>query len=128
MVIEHDAWLAGLQKGDDVIVLSGFIHDTPRLRKLTHVTPKQVGIANDRYWRKNGRRVGSDGIYRSRLTAPTPELIEKIKRDHALSRLRYETWDKYPNALLFAVLALVEGATGGAVDPVGEKVTSGPRA
>lgn len=120
----EDVWLAQLKKGDSAVVVSGFIHNTLRLRVVTHSTPAQVEVDKERYWRKNGRRIGDSGYHRAHLKEPTPELLVKIRRDHALSRLKYEVWDNHPNAVLFAVVTLLDEATSaGAVDPVGEKVT-----
>lgn len=123
--MEYADWINGLKRGDDVIVKAGFINDTLRLLTVTHATPKQVEVEQERYWRKNGRRIGDSGFHRAYLLQPTPALMERVRREHVLSRLRNERWDNHPNEVLFAVAQVLESATS---DPARAQSSDGSQA
>jgi len=77
MASDLASYLAGLKAGDVVIVQdrNGFRND-----KVTKVTPTQVVVGTDRYYRTNSvHRIGllitSDKwIYRSNIIEPTPRI------------------------------------------------------
>lgn len=78
---ERKAWLEGLKEGDRVAVSSGYGYRDYSIYKIDRLTKTQIVIRNNKYWRKDGRFVGSSSSYRTvELQPVTAKVVEAVDR------------------------------------------------
>lgn len=105
-------WLERLKAGDEVIIQSGeYGH---RLLNVERVTPAQIVIGRQRFWRVSGVLVGLGprdmGV---RLTEPTPERKAKILRNETMRRLVQDVkWSTLTDGALAQIVGIIEGENG----------------
>lgn len=110
-------WLAGLQKGDPVVVRSSHTSDGfGRLDEIARITPKQfIDERGSRYRREDGERIGDSGSYYSTwIEEPTAAREAAMATDRRRNELRYEIgqvrWRDHSLATLEAVVAVLAKA------------------
>jgi hypothetical protein len=107
--MESQQWLLSLKKFDPVVLQSDYGRSL-RLCKIDHATPTQIHIGRQKFRRKDGGMVACHGYNRSYLVEPTTERLVAIRRENALSRLRFELWQNHDNATLFSVIDVLDAA------------------
>lgn len=103
-------WLENLKAGDAVIRSHGYGVRTLMLSRVLKVTPSQVVLPHDeRFSRKDGRRIGAKGYYTLSILEATPERLAEVRRTKLVSRLTHDTdFDEFPLSTLEAVVALLD--------------------
>lgn len=112
--------LAQVQAGDCVVLVThGWDEWNYSRVRVERVTEKMIGVANARFWRVTGRRVGQDTWHAQYIRALVPEnesyyqesLAKTKARTHynnLLVRVRAKNWRDCSDVQLEEVVALLD--------------------
>ena len=98
--------LSDLFVGDIVAIITNL--DRTVSGRVDRLTPTQIQVGENRFWKKNGRRVGDHDIYRSQCIVPMTEALSaEIERDTNIRLVRAALWWNMTNEALSRVVQIV---------------------
>lgn len=87
-------WLDSLKVGDEVAIIGGMYTE---VATVTRATPTQVGVGHRKFWRKDGRAVGSSRGWRSMwLREVTDKIRDEAEHRALVSNLSATNWRAFP--------------------------------
>jgi ribosomal protein L24 len=108
-----DEWLDALRVGDTVVVLNGYGRGR-WLGKVERVTPKFVDVEGSRYRKRDGREHGGSTWHSRAIAEATPEKVEEVRREVALTNARAALaaahWYGLPEDVVLATFAAYKRA------------------
>lgn len=101
------SWREELKPSDRVVVMRGHFMG-PVVGSVERVTPKQVIVGGERYWKGNGRRVGAER--RSyRIERWTQEWQDTNDKRRLYVKMRYSVeWEDIPLSKLRRIEGILE--------------------
>jgi len=101
---DHE-WLESLKEGDLVLIKFGF--NPYNQARIKRTTKTQIIVEGQRFRRQDGFLVGGDAYTKSHIAKPTPKLLERIRRNKLIDRIKNLDWTNYSTSLLAQVLSLL---------------------
>ena len=114
---EHNDWLASLKVGDEVVEYGGFTSKPMCVSKIERVTPTQLIVNRGRYYRKNGRLVGSDPYCPGHIGEATPKNREAVEKRLIVQRAIVFQWSTLDMVELRALDAVMTSTKARKVKP-----------